>query len=287
MITILLSILSFSIACVVFIGFGLFVASSALKHLSVLERWIVTIASGIAVWALLIYGFSWIHLRWLSLLLVVGGSVMGWRKWGRHLLKGPLRIDWILAAIVMTGVISQLFLVFPSGLVFEDGMRFYGVNAHDGMWHVTLMEILQQPFPPEMPTYAGVELKGYHFLADLWGSELARVFAIPPVDLTFRWLPGLFSLLSGLSLFALLRRITKSKVAAYFGVFLTYAAGSLGYALSLMGNQTHSWETAFWAQQSVSTFINLPLGVSFAILPVILLLLTVYFDSKKTTGCCG
>jgi hypothetical protein len=281
MTSLLFSILSFSLVSIIFIGFGLFIVSSALKHLTVLERWLVAITVGIIAWALLLYGLSWIDLRWLSLALVVGGSLAGWLKWRYQLFDGVYRIDRILAAIIVVGVIAQLYLVFPNGLLFEDGLRFYGINAHDGMWHVTLMETLQRPFPPQMPTYAGVGLKGYHFLIDLWGSELARVFAISPVDLTFRWFPVLFSVLSGLSVFALLRRITKRRISAYFGVFLTYAAGSLGYALSLVGNQSHWWETAFWAQQSITTFINLPLGVSFAILPVILLLTTIYFESKK------
>ncbi len=269
----------FLLVCVITCGFGFFITSLTKQRLSTLEQVSVGLIVGIAGWALLLYGFAWINVRNMSFVLVILGSIVGWWKY-KALFKSKIVFDWIAIGIIFFGVMGQLFLVAPSGLMYTNGVRFYGVNAHDGMWHVTLMESLQNPFPPELPTYAGVSLKGYHYLIDLWGSELLRIFHIPAADLTFRWFPLLFAINTGLGSYAFLKRISKTRTAHYLGLFSLYFAGSFGYILSLIGHHDHAWETAFWAQQSISTFINLPLGASFALVAITLLLMQIYFKEE-------
>jgi len=276
----MLSLILFIVVCIIVVGFGLLIISPAQRWFTPLEQWVIGAVIGMAAWALLVYGFAWINLKTVSFVIAVMASIFGWWK-NRSLLKTKYVVDWIAGGIIVLGIVGQLFLVAPSGFTYNDGIRFYGVNAHDGMWHVTLMESLSHTFPPELPTYSGIPLKGYHYVIDLWGSELARVFQIPAVDLTFRWFPLLFSLITGLGSYAFLRRITKTKTAVYVGLFLMYFAGSFGYVLSIIGHQRHAGETAFWAQQSISTFINLPLGASFALVVVTLLLLHIYFKEEQ------
>jgi hypothetical protein len=183
-------------------------------------------------------------------------------------------------ALILTGVTAQLFLVAPSGLVYEDGLRTYGVNAHDGVWHVALMMTLTGDYPPEMPTYSGASLLGYHYMVDLFGSELVRFFGLSAFSLVFRLLPALFSVLMGLGVYSVIMRVSQSKLAGEVGLYLTYFGGSLGFVLWWWGNDRWS-ESSFWAQQSITTLINLPLSISFVLLLAVSLLLIEAKNEKK------
>lgn len=271
----------FALAILIFAGIGWLLLNWLPVKLSTPERYLIAISGGIVVWSLCSYLSAWIGLRPIfgyGLILV---SIIGWWQYRKNQFpRARMPVPkWVLGLIVL-GVAGQLYLTFPSGLLYQDGLRFYGVNAHDGMWHVALMQTLKQPFPAEMPTYAAQKLLGYHYLIDLTGSDLAWIFYLSPLWLVFRLFPLFFATMTGLTIYALIVRLTTSRVAAGIGIFLTYFGGSFGYMLPwfLPGR---SWsESTFWTQQSITTFINLPLGASFAFTAIVLLLITIWVQEK-------
>ena len=48
-----------------------------------------------------------------------------------------------------------------SGLVYDYGMGFWGANAHDGLWHVTLIESLSRG-SLKLPIFSGETIHNYH-----------------------------------------------------------------------------------------------------------------------------
>lgn len=269
-----MSWLLFLLVTLICISLGLFFLGLVQAKLTKLELVVVSLVTGITFWALLLYLTALIHLRWLSLVIVVLLSLFGLIRHRSHFKCHLSLKPWWLILTVAIGVAGQLFLVAPSGWNYPDGIRFYGVNTHDAMWHVTLMNALSRPFPIETPTFSGEPLKGYHFLIDLLGGEWTSVFHLSALDLVFRQLPFLFAVISGLGIYAVIKRLTQSQLAQFVGVFLTYFGGSLGF---IVGNG----ETAFWAQQSISTFINLPLATSFAVITGLLILMLAWIKQSN------
>lgn len=270
----------FAIVVLTAFGVGWFLLGASRLHLRQHELWVVGISLGVVAWTLSLYAAWILGIRELVTPIFLGLSLWTWwHKLGNWKAFPSFKGNLVPAMIILAGVVAQLFLVAPSGLEYEDGLRSYGVNAHDGVWHVALMMTLQGSYPPEMPTYSGTSLLGYHYMVDLFGSELVRFFGLSAFWLVFRLLPALFSVLMGLGVYGLVMRVSQSKLGGVAGLFLTYFGGSLGYVLWWWGNNRWS-ESSFWAQQSITTLINLPLSVSFVLMLVVSLLLVERKDKK-------
>jgi hypothetical protein len=181
-----------------------------------------------------------------------------------------------ISRLVMFFILSIVWVlpVFFSGWKKDGSMIFYGVNAHDGVWHMALMETLASTASRVMPTFARYNLEGYHYLVDLTGSEFVRVFGIGSQDLVFRVYPFLFGLYALYGVRALIFAFIPSEfelknkkkiLLEIFSGILLVGGGSLAYLLPIAGLQQSVNESAFWMHQNISTWINLPLGVSFSL----------------------
>lgn len=275
---------NFLLLMVFMIGPGLYLIGKIINQFSYAERLTSSLIVGFVFWTILIYFLSILQVRNLSLFIMLMSSLLGWWKVGRGLswrIKFTSEAVFVLL-ICIFGVSAQLFLVAPSGLFWADGIRFFGINIHDGLWHVALMRSLVNEFPPELPTFAGQTLKGYHFFVDLFGSELYRLFKFSPLDLTFRFLPLLFSTTAALGVYSLVKRITGCVISAVFGLLILFFAGSFGYIAEMIIPNTNLKETLFWAQQSISTFLNLPLGASFSTMIVSILLFIIWLKNTQS-----
>jgi hypothetical protein len=109
---------------------------------------------------------------------------------------------------------------------------------------------------------------------DLTGSEFVRLFDLQSQDLVFRVYPflfGMFALFGVIKLsFTLMPQAInlhpKRKVMLeIFTGILMIGGGSLAFLLPIIGWQSLVHESAFWMHQSISTWVNLPLGVSFSL----------------------
>ena len=192
-----------------------------------------------------------------------------------------ISFDKILLFLCLTGALLQGLLVFPSGWKYSDGIRFYGVNANDGLWHTSLMSNLNQDYPPKMPTFPSQTLKNYHYFHDLLGAQIHESTYISVLDLNFRFLPFLYSLVGGLAVFYVTIKFYNDRKAGLISVFLFYFAGNFGFIVSLLRGQTLDWESLFWVQQSISALLNPPLSLSFAILFSAVILTIIYLKNKS------
>jgi hypothetical protein len=237
----------------------------------------------------LLYGFGVGYVIWAILLyispsqfvnnLINAGIVLGGLVSLRSFSKNTFRkyFDMLTISRLVVFVILSIVWILPvffSGWKKDGSMIFYGVNAHDGVWHMALMETLASTASRVMPTFARYNLEGYHYLVDLTGSEFVRVFGIDSQDMVFRVYPFLFGLYALYVVRALIFALVPSEfelnnkkkiLLEFFSGMLLIWGGSLAYLLPIVGLQQSVNESAFWMHQNISTWINLPLGVSFSL----------------------
>lgn len=275
----MLNFLFFLIA--VFICFyipGRLFLESLKKDWDNLEKNLLALPLGLAVFTFLAWFFASLQLRFLlpiSFLILL----VKFLKFSKLNLP-PLK-NKTVAFIIFAGVIAQNLVSFPSGLFFGDKMQFWGVAGRDGMWYLALTEELKNNFPPQNPSFSKELLKNYHYFYYLAQAEISRLTTIPVIDINFRFFPIFVSLTFGLSIFLLIKKITKNNLVAYWSLFFAYFSGSFGYIPRLLGYGRGGWETVFWSMQPFSMLQNPQLGFSFALLLVWLIFLIEYIKSKN------
>ena len=149
-----------------------------------------------------------------------------------------------------------------SGLKYDFGLGFWGPNGHDGIWHLSLINQLKQPIPPQNPVFSGTTLSQYHWGFDLLVPLLSTFTFLNPSILYFQILPFIFALLIGFLSYKLAYLITKNNRVSLFFVILNYFAGSFGWIYTLLVNRHFGGESLFWSMQSASTLLNPPFALS-------------------------
>lgn len=167
-----------------------------------------------------------------------------------------------------------------SGLMYPFGMGFWGPNAHDGLWHIALINQLTKG-SLAFPTFAGSQISNYHLGFDLLTAALYRLTGLSPILLYFQILPVLFSLSYGILVYLLANRIFKNQTAALFSLIFAYFGGSFGWLVNLFRGETLGGESIFWSMQAVSFLINPPFILSVILLLSGLIFYLNYLESGK------
>lgn len=247
------------------------------------EKFVVFTVFGLVIFTLVAYILVALHLRFLMYIFPILGlwSLFKLRK---NIL--PLKINIsnkiFFFAVLVIGIIGQVAVNAPSGFPYQEGIYFYSSHGHDGVWHLSLMEHLHKGiFPFQNPELAGAKLQNYHFFVDLLMSEFSRLFNFSNLDIYFRFMPIVFSLLLGLSAFIFVRSWGKSELAGIWAMFFVYFAGSFGYLLYIPTHGDLGGESIFWVSQTQSVLGNPPHAAAFIITTVFLFLLLKYLNSRK------
>ena len=75
----------------------------------------------------------------------------------------------------------QIIPVIRSGLNYDFGIGFWGPNGHDGVWHLSLINNLYNPFKIDMPIFAGETLKNYHPFFNILIAFWPKLFLLIPL----------------------------------------------------------------------------------------------------------
>lgn len=246
-----------------------FVVLSKLKLISnALLTLAVAPSIGMILWGMQGYLFGYLHIRgatyiYLGLLaLAIYHVRKSIRVFGGMLWKERRSVDKVSVLIIILGVCIQSFQMFGSGLIYEEGMRFFRINAYDGVYHLSLIQSIVRSFPPMEPGAAGLAVVNYHYWSDLVISEIVRIFGIPAHFIFFQFFPILVSTLTGIALVALMKTFVRiPKSAIWFALILTYFAGDLGFLLSYYLHKT--WTVNIPVIDNGATqFLNMPHAVA-------------------------
>ncbi len=171
--------------------------------------------------------------------------------------------------------------LYKSGTLNSFGLGFWGPNGHDAVFHLSLIEHFRQnPFSLSHPQFSGEVLKNYHFVFDYLLGILSRLTFTAPHTIYFLIFPICASLLLVYYLNLLLDKWKYSSLQKNLAFVFTFLGGSLGFIPRIsMGQNLFTSESVFWANQSVSMFLNPPFVLSLIIL---LVFLNKFFEKGET-----
>jgi hypothetical protein len=156
-------------------------------------------------------------------------------------------------------LVFQTLPVIRSGLIYKYGMGFWGPNGHDGVWHLSLINHIENPLKINLPIMAGEQLSNYHPFFDILIKGISSITKISTTNLLFQIFPIVT---------AFIFLYLSFKVGGYVLMFLNTFATSIGPFIG-------KGETAFWSMQSASNQLNPPFILS------LVFLLTIIFFLKK------
>lgn len=269
-----------------FIPFGFLLLSSIKKDLDFLQKITLSAVCGMVLFTLIAYILAFLNLRFLMWGIPVIGLILTFKN-RREFFTVKLNLNYKLFffAVLILGIIGQVAVNAFSGLPYQEGLYFYSSHGHDGVWHLSLMEHLHKNvFPFINPEFNGARLQNYHFFVDLLMSEFSRLFPLfTNLDIYFRFMPTVFSLLMGLAAFIFVKEWGKKEIAGIWAMIFTYFAGSFGYLLYIPTHKSLGGESIFWVSQTQSVLGNPPHAAAFIIVTVCLFTLLKYFQTRQKT----
>ena len=105
-------------------------------------------------------------------------------------------------------------------------------SNHDQAWHASLIHELTQRFPPQIPGFAGVTLKNYHYFYDLIIAANVSILKADINVLIQLVYPVIISALFGFSVFRILTQLTKNKTYQIIGILLAFFGNNLSFISS-------------------------------------------------------
>lgn len=262
---------------------GFAVSSRVKQELGKLELLVLSFGLGLILFTLLAIFLGFLHLRFLSILILILINAWMFYKYKFHCLDS-LTVLWDkrLGTLIILGILVQGLINFPSGYLYKDGLYFWSAQGHDGVRHIAFMEQIKKEFPPTTPVFSEAPLVNYHYFVDIVMGETLRIFPFfSSWDLYFRFFPVLFSFLITTSTFAFVA-VWKSKQIAYWAVFFTTFTGSFGWIMQLLkGRSPLGGETVFWASQINTVIGNPATAVSIILLLTFLLGLKFYLKNNN------
>lgn len=258
-----------------------------IKDLSRIEFLVGATVVGISAFSLVTFILGFLHLSFLVVVIAIIADVI-------FFLKFKDSVSWLgqnkfsniyklLLVVLVLGVVGQGIVVWQSGWLRNDGSVIFG-EFRDAMWHVGLIEELTKQIPPIHPGHAPAPLTNYHYFYDLFTAGIYNISHLFLLDIYFRYMPFLLSLLLGVSMFVLTRKITKRAGAAVFSTFLTYFCGSMAYVLPFILSGIKEWgDSSFWSAQTYGMLINPPFSISLSLFLMGTFFLLKYLEDRKNS----
>lgn len=262
---------------------GFAVVSKTKQELGKAELLVLSFGLGIILFTLMTIFLGFLHLRFLSLPILILINVWALNKYKLHSLNClTVFRDRLLTLLIIIAIVVQGLINFPSGYLYKDGLYFWSAQGHDGVRHIAFMEQIKKEFPPHTPLFSQESLVNYHYFVDVVMGEVLRLFPFfSSWDLYFRFFPVLFSFLITTSTFAFVKA-WKNKQIAYWAIFFTIFTGSFGWIVQLLkGRGPFGGETVFWASQINTVIGNPATAVSIILILTFLLSLKFYLENSR------
>lgn len=254
------------------------------KKLGLGLHMLLSFSLGIAVWGFLGYILGYLHLRFLTYIylfvvllaayrinLVNASLLRESKKW---LFNHP-----VLVGFVIVGVLVQLGAVVGSGVMYSDGVRFFGVNRADGIMHTAFIQSIINSFPPIEPGSYGHPITNYHFWSDMIIADLVRVWGLPISHTFFQYFPLLVSVLTALGGYLVVRRLGFAERVGVWSIFFLFFAGDATYALTMLFLHKLSFATPT-LDNGASQFLNMPNALARVILLSGIISFTYWFKER-------
>lgn len=262
---------------------GFLTLGSVKNKLDNLEKFTLATVLGMVIFTLSAYVLAFLNLRFLMYLFPLGGLFgLFWYRSKIFSTRFNFKHKYFFLIVFILGIIGQVAVNAPSGLPYKEGIYFWSSHGHDGVWHLALMEQMHKnQFPFQNPELDGAKLQNYHFFADLLMSEFSRLFPFSNLDIYFRFMPILLSVLMGLTVFIFVRLWSNKELAGIWAMIFTYFCGSFGYLLYIPTHKSLGGESIFWVSQTQSVLGNPPHASAFIILTAFLFVFLKFLKDRN------
>lgn len=197
----------------------------------------------------------------------------GFRLVSRHI--------WFILLILVAFVLYAI-VNFPSGsyYCYKDlcGYFFWGSHAHDGIWHMAIVETAFKRIPFIMPSFSSQILQGYNYLYDIGLLALAKV-GLPPIYSYFKVVPMIWFIVFTFLIIKVGNKINSDHRFVWMLLFFTYFTGSFSYYFTIIKDKTIWGSSGILAQLPQHILLNMQFAISLLFLLIIILMLL----SKKIT----
>jgi hypothetical protein len=222
------------------------------------------VVSGLTYW---LFGFAHqahLYVFWPLATAAVFVYLRGgrWKAWLRRPAKAaPFdesaesrprdRSSLVLAGVFALGVmVLGLLPQYYTNLTWRaDGaMSVHAVP--DAFLHLAIANELTHTIPPETPLFSGHRLS-YHYGMDLVAAMFARATGLNTRDLTLRFMPTLFMILSMFSVFCFSRSWLGSGYFASLVVFLVFFGEDFAFIPGLLQREKADWSVIYFNEPTV------------------------------------
>lgn len=234
---------------------------------------------GFVAFSLLYYLTLIIHIPLLVFIFIAISILIGLKTLSFNFHKQkifPKKQLGLFLFVYIIGIIGQLAVIAPSGIMQNGNLVFWSSHAHDASWHLALMNEIQKGMPLQNPDFAGFRLVNYHFFSDLAPAFFNYYFKISALDLYFRFFPIFYSLLLGASAYIIGNKMGGNFLSGIWSMIFVYFVGSFGYIVTFIKDHSVGGESIFWASQIQSSIGNPPQIASLIVVMAILIFLINY-----------
>lgn len=212
-------------------------------NLKPLPLTVLSISVGIVLWAWqgLIFGYA--NMRWLSYAYLLLCFFLWIKDRGLKIsnLKQRFKknsIDQPTLLLLITGAILQTVIIFFNGTYIQDILYFCCGEGRDNSYHLELTNAIISRIPPYEQLMYGIEVKNYHYWANIVIAELVRVFHLDLLKTLFQFMPLLVSFFLGLLGIVISQLLNLPKTFSRFLLFFLYFGGDFIYILQLLFTRT-------------------------------------------------
>ena len=128
------------------------------------ENVVLSFGAGIILFLLTTITFFTLKIPLFIDLIYIILTIYAVLKLKRHIFHSIFSLlkQKLLITILLFGTLIEGFINFPSSFSFQNGQMYWSSQAHDGLWHIAVIEVIKQSFPPNNILYAGEKLFNYH-----------------------------------------------------------------------------------------------------------------------------
>ena len=167
--------------------------------------------------------------------------------------------------IILTAVI-HFSIILPSGshYCFNGfcGDYYWGVQEHDGIWHIAVAETAFRNGFPINPSFSGTSLSGYNILLDYIIYFLSKL-GLSSFFVYFKIFPLFWFILFTYTAIRFIRLFSKDKLTLFIFFLLSYFGTSFGFLVPLIKEHNFEGITAMTIMQPILTLTNLQLAFSY------------------------
>lgn len=181
--------------------------------------------------------------------------------------------QWLLLSLftlICTSILASF--TFHQSATIDQGLTIYDDSAHDTLWHLALMESLNQGVPPQNPLITGEKLVGYHYFNDLVWVGVHRLTGISLVTLYLKIAPVVLAAFFSFTTLLLFRKVFTPLPTAYLGASIAIIGANFAYLVPLFFPQSLALQSVFWVDQTIHLGINQQLLLSLALMNIFYLL---------------